>query len=307
MNAQLAKVTRGKLAKPVRVLLYGVEGVGKSTFAACAPDPIFLGTESGTSELDVARFPEPARWDDALGAVAELTNDPHEYKTLVVDTLDWLEPLCWEKVCQRPDDRGKTRESIEDFGYGKGYTAALDEWRMLLARLEMLRTKRGMHVVLLAHSWIKPFKNPEGDDFDRYELKLHAKAGGLLKEWCDAVLFARYETLVEKDKNKRVRGISTGARLMHTTRTAAWDAKNRYDLPDTMPLDWGSFRDAVAARRPAEPAAIKSSIEAMLSGASEELAGKVRAAVELKPEDAVHLARIANKLQATISMNGAQQ
>lgn len=296
----LSAVTKGKIAKPIRALLYGVEGVGKSTFGANAPSPIVLGTESGTAELDVARFADPDSWADVMAAVDELRTEAHDYKTLVIDTLDWLEPLCWARVCERPDEKGKRRESIEDFGYGKGYTAALDEWRLLLARLEQLRAARGMNVIMLAHSWIKPFKNPEGDDFDRYELKLHAKAGGLLKEWCDAVLFAHYETLTDKDRNKRVRGISTGARLIHTTRTAAWDAKNRYDLPDTMPLDWSAFADAVVAHRPADPAAIRDSIAEMLTDANAELAAKVRAAVNKDPENAAYLARIQNKLQATI-------
>jgi len=248
----LTKVVSGRIAKPVRVLVWGTEGIGKSTFGASAPSPIFLGAEDGTSELDVARFPEPSTWQDAHDAIAELTNVQHEYKTLVIDTLDWLEPLCWRAVCAK-GDRGKRVDSIEELPYGRGYTAALDEWRRLLSAVERLRSSRGMHVVLLAHAWIKPFKNPDGDDFDRYELKLHAKAGGLLKEWCDAVLFANYETLT-REANGRSKGVSTGARVLHTQRRAAYDSKNRYDLPETLPLDWHAFIEAVAAHRPADPA-----------------------------------------------------
>jgi AAA domain-containing protein len=223
---------------PLRVLLYGVEGVGKSTFGANAPAPIFLGTEDGTSQLDVERFPQPGSWAEVLEAVDVLQRDEHDRKTLVIDTLDWIEPLCWEHTCKR---HGQT--DIESFGYGKGYTAALEEWRILLSRLDSLRRK-GMHVVLLGHSWIKPFKNPEIDgDYDRYELKLHNKTSGLVKEWCDAVLFANHETATKKvdGQGKRVRGIATGLRLMHTERRAAYDAKNRFGLPETMPLSWEEF------------------------------------------------------------------
>ena len=302
----LANVVRGRIAKPLRVLLFGVEGVGKSTFGANAPSPIFLGAEDGTSELDVARFPQPGSWDEALEAIAELTRAEHDHKTLVIDTVDWLEPLCWSKVVERASD--KDIKTIEDFGYGKGYVAALDEWRVLLASLERLRSARGMHIVLLAHSWIKTFKNPEAEDFDRYELKLHAKAGGLLKEWCDAVLFAQYETYANKDsKTKRVRGVSTGARIVQTQRTAAWDAKNRYDLPETLPLDWEAFAEAVTAHRPADPGILHARITGMLTSiADNALATRVRAAVEAANGNAAELARIADKLAATVNIKNQE-
>lgn len=299
----LAKVVSGRLVKPIRVLIYGVEGVGKSSFAAAAPSPIFLGAEDGTSELDVARFPEPRTWDDALEAIAELTVAEHAYKTLALDTLDWLEPLCWERVCRgKKDKAGKKIESIEDFGYGKGYTAALDQWRLLLAALERLRNARQMHMVLIAHSQIKDFKNPSGDDFDRYQLKLHQKAGGLVREWCDAVLFAQHETFTA-EKDGRVRGISSGARIIHTERTAAWDAKNRYDLPEKLPLDWESFDEAVQAHRPADPVTMRSRIASLLEQTSDnDVIVRVQAATLKAGDDAAQLARIQSKLTAVISM-----
>lgn len=298
----LAKVVSGRIAKPVRVLVWGTEGIGKSTFGACAPAPIFLGAEDGTSELDVARFPEPLCWQDARDAVLELINAKHEYQTLVIDTLDWLEPLCWAHVCATKLGTGGKRVSdIEGYGYGKGYASALDEWRRLLSMVERLRTLRGMHVVLLAHGWIKGFKNPDGDDYDRYELKLHPKAGGLLKEWCDAVLFANYETLT-RDDNGRTKGVSTGARVLHTQRRAAWDAKNRYDLPETLPLDWQAFAEAVAAHRPADPAQLKARIAGLLERADESTNGKVTQALAKVGDDAAQLARIADKLAATVNI-----
>lgn len=292
----LDRVTTGKRKRPMRVLLYGTEGVGKSTFASAAPKPIYIGTEDGTAQLDVARFAEPETWADVLQAVAQLTSDSHDYQTLAIDTLDWIEPLAWDAVC-----KASGKQSIEDLGYGKGYVAALDLWRELLARLDELREKRGMHVVLLAHSWIKTFRNPESDDFDRYELKLHAKSAGLIKEWCDAVLFAAYETLTAKD-GTRVRGIDTGARIAHTERRAAFDAKNRYGLPASLPLEWAAFAEAVEAGAPADPAALAARIEAALVSAPAELAAKARGAVVAANGDAGQLARILDRLTARLSI-----
>lgn len=237
----LSSLTKGKQSKPWRVLLYGTEGVGKSTFASQCPSPVFLGAEDGTAHLDVQRFQSPQTWDDMRAAVQSLLDETHQFKTLVVDTVDWAEPLLWAHICLRDK-----KKDIEDYGYGKGYQAALDEWRVFLAQLERLREKQ-INVLLLGHSHLRPFKNPEGEDYDRYELKLHLKAGGLLKEWCDAVLFAAHEMIATKDKKtSRVRGFSTGARLMHASKTAAYDAKNRFDLPDTMPFSYADFASAMA-------------------------------------------------------------
>jgi len=168
--------------------------------------------------------------------------------------------------------------------------------------LEKLRAVKSMAVILLAHSWIKPFKNPEADDYDRYELKLHSKSGGLIKEWCDAVLFANYETYAAKSKGQRVRGVDTGARLIHTQRRAAWDAKNRYDLPETLPLDWDAFAEAVVAHRPASPARTLARIESMLAEFNNESVSiRVRAAAAKAGDDAAELVRIADKLSGLIN------
>jgi hypothetical protein len=259
----LANIVKGKLEKPDRILLVGVEGVGKSTFGAAAPDPVFLGAEDGTAQLDVQRMgprdeqgnAQPMRWGDIRDAVRLLTTAPHAFKTLVVDTVDWAEPLLWDHICQRD-----SKKNIEDYGFGKGYSAALDEWRSFLSDLERMREQRKMHVILLAHAWIKPFKNPEGEDYDRYELKLNNKAAGLLKEWSDAVLFANFETLVNEDeRTKRNKGVSTGKRLLFTERRAAFDAKNRFGLPFVMPLSWAEY--FARAHQGLDPATLRAEIE----------------------------------------------
>lgn len=300
----LTKVVKGRVEAPLRVLLAGTEGIGKSTWANDMPNPIFFAVEEGANELDAARMPLPEgvtewTWPLVMDAIQALIDGDHAYESLVIDTVDALEPLVWDFVCRKND-----KANIEAFGFGKGYVAALGEWRAFLSALERLRKKRGMHLGLVAHTWIKSFKNPTGDDYDRYQLKLNDKAAGLLKEWCDDVLFAHWETFAVKGENGKAKGVSSGARIVSTTRTAAWDAKNRHGLPESLPLDFDAFMQAVSAGRPLEPAALRARIEANLAGADEDTKKKVRATVAKVGDDARQLARIDNKLAAMTAPAG---
>lgn len=303
--ARQLRIVRGIIAAAIRVLLSGIEGVGKTTFAKNSQKPIFICVESGTNQIDAERYQfaddgrtEPQSWDEVQAALRDLATLPHEYETVVLDTADALEPLIWKHICERDK-----MSNIEEYGYGKGYVAALSEWRQLLALLERLRRERGMHVILIAHTHIKKFENPEGDNYDRHELKLNIKAGGLLKEWCDDVLFAHYETYAVKgEKEKKAKGISTGARVIETVRTAAWDAKNRHSLPATLPLSYADFAAALERRQVAPPADLKLGIAAKLEQFdSTELSVKVLAAVLDAKDDAEQLAAIDNRLTALIA------
>lgn len=238
----LTSVRRGVLDTPVRVLIYGSEKVGKSTFAAGSPKPIFLGAENGTERLDVERL-QPSTWAEAIDWIDELAVEKHDYKTLVVDPINWLEPMCWAAVV---GDNGGT---IEEFGggFGKGYNAAVGFWRVFVAGLERC-WRRGMHVVIVAHSQVRSFQNPEGPAYDKYELAMNAKAAGIFKQWVDAVLFARLETFTKLDAaTKKAKGYSTGARVIHTNPCAAFDAGARWKLPEDLPLSWDDFIGAVEA------------------------------------------------------------
>lgn len=298
----LTNVQRGKLDKPVRVVMYGTEGIGKSTFASESPDPIFLCAEDGTKELDVARFPEPGSWDEVLEAVETLRTSKHSFKTFVLDTLDWGEPLCWGKVCAD----GK-KDDIESFDFGKGYTAAVDVWRSFLARLDMLSNARQMNIVLLAHAHVRKFQNPEGNDFDRYELKLHAKSAGIIKEWCDALLFARLEVFTHEVK-KKTKGVDSGARIVHTTKTAAFDAKNRYSLPSQLPLNWNEFYESAKGGAPATPEKLQAEIAELLEMLDPKTREKGAALVVKAGTDSKRLAELVGwlrgKLQVSDSNNG---
>lgn len=294
---RLEDVTRGKIRKPYSVSCYGPEGVGKSSFGAGAPKPIFVGAEDGTAQLDVARFPAPETWEDVLDVPRVLMRDAHDYQTVVFDTLDWIEPLIWKAVCDRDGF-----DNIEGYGFGKGYQVALDEWRKLLSSLERLMTTKGMNVVLLAHSWIRPFKNPSGEDFDRYELKIHTKAAGLVKEWSEAVLFANFETFVKEDKKtKRSKGVSTGARMLYTERKAAYDAKSRYPIPEELPLSWADFEAAVVAGSVAPVADLKAEIARKAKELGGELEAKITGAMAKAGDNAESLAVINNRANALLA------
>lgn len=295
----LAGITRGRIEAPIRALIYGPEGVGKSTWAAGAPRPVFLGAEDGTATLDVARLPQPRTFQEVREAVQLLAREEHDFGSLVLDSADWIEPLVWAEVVARGRDGEKT---IEDFGYGKGYVAALDLWRLLLADLEQLRALKKMHVIIIGHAWVKAFKNPAGEDYDRTELKLHTKAAGLLKEWCDVVLFAAWETYARVDpRTKRVKGVSTGARLLYSERCAAFDAKSRYPIPPELPLSWADFYAATQARQVAPPADLVAEVKRKAAELGGETEAKVLAALAKAGADAVALAELNNKVNARLS------
>jgi hypothetical protein len=300
----LASVLKGKKDAPYRLLVMGVDGVGKSSFAASAPSAIFLGPELGTNHLDVARFPVPESFEDVLDAIRTLTADRGEFESLAIDSIDWIEPLIWRWVCEQAGV--KTIEEVGG-GYGKGYVAALDAWRMLLAALERLQRERGMHVVLIAHAFIKPFRNPEGEDFERYVLKLHDKAAALCREWSEGVYFAQFETFAVKEKGKRVKGVSTGARLLYTQRTAAYDAKDRYGLPESLPLDWNEFVAAAAAGRPVESKHLVEAIQAAAAELGDELKKTTLEYLAAAGDDAVKLSKLSNWVNAKLGAKRQQE
>lgn len=248
----LASITSTRQpSRPLRIALFGVPGVGKSTFAAQAPNPIFLCAEDGAGFLDAKAFPQPLSWQDVLDAVETLLRDEHPFKTLVIDTLDALESLCWEHVC-RMHGNGKTR-SIEDFGYGRGYQHAVEAWEKLLDRLAELQRRRGMHLVLIAHAISRDHNDPDHDAWKRWSMQLHRKSADLISGWVDALLFAAPE-MVSKREGLKTRGFATGERLLYTQSAGAHEAKNRYGLPPVMTLDWPAFFAATRASQPDQEA-----------------------------------------------------
>lgn len=262
------RIKRGVSTLPLRIVLYGPEGIGKTTFAAGAPNVVFLGTEDGFGTLSVERFEAPANWSALLDDVRALISQPHEYKTLALDTLDWLESLLWRHIC----DLGEV-DSIEKYGqgFGKGYVRAVELFDELLRMLDELRVRRGMHIVCLAHSHIKTVKNPTGADYDRFQLKMNDKAAAKWREWADVLLFATRDTEVKlsqrmsADKALFAKGKAVGgARVIYTSSTEAFEAKNRHHLPAKLPLAWDAFAKAIKidASGAEAAAALKAELEA---------------------------------------------
>jgi hypothetical protein len=238
MSMTLASIRKGKQPAPDRIIVYGTEAIGKSTFASEAPAPIFVAAEDGIRKLDVSAYPEPKTFADVMEAIADLTTSTHSYKTLAIDTIDWVAPLIIDAV------RAREKWSAEDFEkFGRGYRIWMTEWRQLLAALDRLRLEKGMEIILLSHAKVGNFKNPTGDDYMRYMLPIGGEAApALLMAWADTVLFAAFEEFTVGDpKAGRVKGVSSGKHLLHTERTAAWDAKNRDGLPPIIPLSYAEF------------------------------------------------------------------
>jgi hypothetical protein len=246
----LAQVKSGKLVEPVTLLLYGVDGVGKSTFGSEAPRPIFLGAERGTSQLDVSRFPEPKSFKECREMVDELTKgEGCPFSTLVVDTLDWLEPLIWKEVL---DEQVKKVSDVSKIGYNKGYESATLKAREFMALLTQLKDTKKMNIILLAHSKIKTFQDPiTPQGYDRYMLALRDDMANVWRQYVDAVMFANYEVFVKDDEK---RGYGDGLRVLYTEERPSFQAKNRYGLPFRLPLrkgeGWKVFIEAVEKGEP---------------------------------------------------------
>ena len=234
-------IRTGRIGAPIRILLLGQEKVGKTTFCAAAPAPVFLDAESGSGFIDVPRLEfqsglAPKSLAEIIGALTWLGKELHDFATLVIDTADALEAIIWRDLCAR-----NGWDTIEKPGYGKGYVAAVEDWRRLLAICDRLREVRGMGIILTAHTTIKNFANPAGEDYSRFEPCLHKQAANVIKGWADCILFASHEDLADKKSGKAV---TTGRRVLRTQRDPAWDAGNRLGLPPVIPLDWTAFAQA---------------------------------------------------------------
>jgi hypothetical protein len=214
----------------------------KSTFGAGAPNPVYILTEDGLGSLNVDHFPLATSFADVMDAIASLYKENHAFETVVIDSLDWLEAIIQREIEQKYD--------AKDLAYGKGSLIAAERWREILDGLNALRNDKGMAVILIAHTTIKRFDSPEVEPYDRYQPKLQERSNAVVREWADAVLFANYKTIVKKDdvgfNQTNNRGISTGERLLFTSERPAYMAKNRYNMPESIPLSWDAFAEAIS-------------------------------------------------------------
>lgn len=231
-------ISSGAIPHALKLLCYGVEGIGKSTFVSKMPDPVFIDTENGTRDLNVKRFDPPTSWQMLLQEVQYVKDHPEVCKSLVIDSLDWAERLCVEHILAKHQKTG-----LEDFGYGAGYRYVYEEFGRLLNLLSDVANK-GIHIGMTAHCAIRKMERPdESGSYDRWALKLidspKCSIAAMVREFVDLLLFANYKVFVyaTDDKGKKHKA-SGGQRMMYTTHSIYFDAKNRQGLPDEMPFDF---------------------------------------------------------------------
>lgn len=259
MAISLASLRRGRENVPLRMIVAGPQGIGKTTFACSAPKPVVIQTEDGLAPLidagllpeDLPRFPLAKSYGEFMEALTALYSEEHDFQTLVIDSLDWLEPLVWAQCCAE-----NKWQSIEAPGYGKGYIELDRFWGDVLTGLNALRNERGLNIVFTAHTEVKKFEEPDAAPYDRYEIKLHKRAHGRLMEWADIVGIARVKALIstrQEGSGKTAKTVAKAVggelgRFLYLAEKPSTVAKNRYGLPSEIDFTWAAFQAAMAAR-----------------------------------------------------------
>ena len=300
----LKGISTGKKDRPALVLIFGGDGLGKSTFASEAPSPVFLGPEEGTANLDVARFDNIKTFSDIMLKIDELINEDHSFKTLAIDSLDHIEPLLWKEICKE----GGNVDVIEDAfgGFGRGFTRANQKWVEMQHKLSQLREKKGMNIIIIGHSQIKPFNDPKQPaPYDRHILKLNEKASALWREFVDCVLFVDNDTVVRKEKGQqKAKAYGENKRILYTERRPAFDAKNRYGLPAEMPFElgesWAVFFTAMKAGQPDSLDKVMLEINDLMGRADAETKLKMQTAVANADNDVNKLVKIRNHARVLV-------
>lgn len=229
--SKLDSISTGVKRKPPRILLYGIEGIGKSTFASNFPAPIFVQTEDGLDNINCSSFPLSKSFDEVIEDLDELVVYDHEFKTVVIDSLDWLERLVWDKVCVE-----NKVSSIEGIGYGRGYVIALTYWKKIVELLDRLRNEKKMIVLLLAHAVSEDYSDAEVAQLKRFTPRLHKSARSLFAEYVDLMLLATRRFGAVK---------GTGERIVKTEAAPQQVAKSRYRIPPVLPLDANAVLGAI--------------------------------------------------------------
>lgn len=250
----LKSIQKGKTALPPRIIIYGTEGIGKSTVGSQCPNPIFIQTEDGIGQIDTSSFPKCETWDEFDSQLEALCKDDHDFGSVVIDSLDRLEALVWQKVC-----KDSNVDSIEKAcgGYGKGYSFALTHWSGILDRLDYLRKEKNMVIMLIAHSKVEKFEDPVNGNYDRYSPRLNKHASAMVSEWSDAILFATRKMIVKQSDggfNKKIKTaesitVEGSDRILCCEGKPACVAKNRFGIKGEIQLSWAALCTAMGGNK----------------------------------------------------------
>lgn len=293
---------------PDKIVLYGVEGVGKTSWAAQAPAPVFLCAEDGIRNMEATKLLSPTGgdlrlWSDVMGALEELLTEAHDFKTLVIDTADWLEPIIKNDVIASHFEASEAKFDA----FGRGYSVALTYWRKLLDTLDMLREKRRMEIIVLAHAQLKAEESPSlGIEVKRFNMKIRGSdkcdPSAMIREWCDSLLFATFEEMKRKDDAGKVKGNPTGRRVLKTQHAMMWRAKTRWKIPAEIPLSYEAYAKhrGTVSRLPEYQS--KANVALALLEAHPAVA-EMRAEAAKCQNDETKLGALLQELEAAVSMS----
>jgi len=238
------KINKEKIIKPPRILIYGVGGVGKTKFCSELPKPIFSDIEGGADELGVDRFDRPEHFLGFLEQIKWLLKNDHDYKTYVIDSIDWL-----EKLAEEDSANAFNKLSVGEVDFGKGYSRVVSEVARVLDLLDELRNKKSMIIALTGHAKIVTFEDPTSASYNRYSLDCRDKVTATVVEWVDCVAFANYRFAVKKEGESfgkdTVKAVGSGERVMYLEERPAYIAKNRYGIKEVLPLDAKIFLNKI--------------------------------------------------------------
>lgn len=302
--SSLDQISEGIQKIPDLMILFGPDGIGKSTFASTAPNPIFLDLEKSSRRLSVKRYDKAKTFRDAVSFIDDLTKEKHEFKTLVIDSLSELERLIWDHVCFM---EGVGNIEQVGGGFSKGYTVALKPWSEFRSAVTRLQDTKGMNVIMTAHAEVKTFTDPATNSaYDRYQIKLQKHAAAFVREWVDFVGFANFNTHTKgKENAAKHKAYGDGVRILYTERRPAWDAKNRLTLPLQMELDYAKYSEAANASSEIKAAQARENIEVMLKDLQDEAVKKtIREFVVLAKDNVSDLIRIQEKVRSRLQKEG---